>query len=191
MTINECTSDWLTYRVATGSDCASLVELVNCSYYGELACQGWTNVNALVDGHRTNIDALYDIINTTESVILIFFDKVKQVQIGCASVQRKQDIKIAEIGMLAVRPDFQKRGYGKMILSVVEKYAIDQWNVDYIEMTVVIQRSELIAYYNRRGYTDTGQREPFPPDEFGRPKRNDLEFCTLRKCVKVVGEKLI
>ena len=53
-------------------------------------------------------------------------------------------------------------------------------------MTVITHRTELIAYYNRRGYVDSGRREPFPMHDikFGIPKRTDLEFCVLKKCVK-------
>jgi hypothetical protein len=56
-------------------------------------------------------------------------------------------------------------------------------------VTVVIQRTELIAFYNRHGYTDTGQRLPFHSTQFAHPKRNDLEFCIMRKCVKINEEK--
>jgi hypothetical protein len=31
-----------------------------------------------------------------------------------------------------------------------------------IEMTVLEQRAELIAYYERRGWRRTGERRPFP-----------------------------
>ncbi|MFM2420692.1 MAG: hypothetical protein RL385_5415, partial [Pseudomonadota bacterium] len=50
-------------------------------------------------------------------------------------------------------------------------------------MTVIAQRSELIAWYGRRGYQVTGERSPFPYGEprFGLPKRPDLYFMTLQK----------
>ena len=53
-------------------------------------------------------------------------------------------------------PDFQSRGYGKFILSVAENYAVNIWDVEYAELNVMIQRPELMSYYNRRGYIDTG-----------------------------------
>jgi hypothetical protein len=50
-------------------------------------------------------------------------------------------------------------------------------------MTVIVQREELIQYYERRGYCRTEQREPFPYGDprFGLPKRPDLEFIVLEK----------
>jgi hypothetical protein len=44
---------------------------------------------------------------------------------------------------------------------------------------------------NRRGYTDTGRREPVPVHKFRslHAKRKDLEFCILSKCVKKSEEE--
>ncbi len=177
-------SDMLIYRVATVDDCDSLANLINISYRNEPTCQGWTNENELIDGLRTTSDTLRNIINSNESVVLIFFDEIKQILIGCVHLQHKSEMKMAYLGMLSVRPDLQTRGYGKFILSTGEKYAQDQWNIDFIEITVVIQRTELIDFYNRRGYNDTGQRLPFPSTQFGHPKRDDLQFCFMRKSIK-------
>jgi hypothetical protein len=50
-------------------------------------------------------------------------------------------------------------------------------------MTVIAQRVELIAWYERRGYSRTGETRPFPYGEerFGRPRRDDLHFVVLAK----------
>lgn len=50
-------------------------------------------------------------------------------------------------------------------------------------MTVIRQRTELIAFYARRGYVDTGEERPFPAGEerFGVPRRDDLVFTVLAK----------
>jgi phosphate-selective porin len=52
-----------------------------------------------------------------------------------------------------------------------------------MEMTVIRQRTELIAYYERRGYTLTGETRPFPLDDerFGLPVTRDLSFVVLAK----------
>jgi hypothetical protein len=52
----------------------------------------------------------------------------------------------------------------------------------FMEMTVIHGRTELIAYYQRKGYALTGERRPFPMDDerFGLPKR-ELEFVVLTK----------
>ena len=50
-------------------------------------------------------------------------------------------------------------------------------------MTVIRQRPELIAWYERRGYALTGATAAFPLDDdrFGLPKRRDLQFVVLEK----------
>ena len=50
-------------------------------------------------------------------------------------------------------------------------------------MTVIEQRDDLIAWYERRGYARTGQSKPFPygDERFGIPRRDDLRFELLRK----------
>ena len=50
-------------------------------------------------------------------------------------------------------------------------------------MTVIRQRPELIAWYERRGYRRTGENRPFPygNPRFGLPTRDDLVFDVLKK----------
>jgi hypothetical protein len=50
-------------------------------------------------------------------------------------------------------------------------------------MTVIAQRPELIAWYERRGYVQTGETAAFPygDSRFGDPKRADLWFIVLAK----------
>ena len=48
---------------------------------------------------------------------------------------------------------------------------------------MIAQRPDLIAWYGRRGYSDTGETAPFPYGDprFGAPKRDDLYFIVLEK----------
>ncbi len=50
-------------------------------------------------------------------------------------------------------------------------------------MTVVHVRETLILWYQRRGYTLTGETKPFPygDNRFGTPLRDDLHFVVLEK----------
>jgi hypothetical protein len=51
-----------------------------------------------------------------------------------------------------------------------------------IVMTVISVREELIAWYKRNGYVDTGAREPFPASDVHIPISNQpLEFIVLEK----------
>lgn len=173
-------SSTLVYRIATEEDSESLTNLVNISYSGELSNQGWTNENGLVTGPRTTVEKISNIIKNDQFIILMFFDPNNhQHLIGCISIQHKSESKIACLSTFSVRPDQQARGYGKFILNTAETYSRDQWNVESIELNVITQRFELIAYYNRRGYVDTGRREAFTVEQC---QSDSSACCTLERC---------
>jgi ribosomal protein S18 acetylase RimI-like enzyme len=67
-----------------------------------------------------------------------------------------------------------------MLVSASEKLAKESGS-KAIVMSVISVRKELIAWYERLGYQDTGKRKPFPENEpFGQPKQ-PLEFVILKK----------
>jgi ribosomal protein S18 acetylase RimI-like enzyme len=85
--------------------------------------------------------------------------------------------------MFAVAPDEQGSGLGKQLLAEAERVARDEWHCRAMRMTVIVQREELIAWYERRGYRRTGEYQPFPygDERFGVPRRDDLRFEVLLK----------
>jgi len=103
----------------------------------------------------------------------------------CAQLRRGDDV--AYFGMFAVRPDLSVGGLGRRLLAAAEEYASPQWSTHTMEMTVIVQREELIAWYLRRGYVRRQETRPFPRGDvrFGRPRRDDLEFVVLRKALHV------
>ena len=177
----------LVHRIADMNDRDSLLLLINGAFRGESSCQGWTTEHSLLGGQRMDIDMLTSNLNDKNSIILLFFNTDETMLIGCVYLKQQPPTTTAYLGLLTVRPELQSHGYGKFILSVAENYLINNWNVESVEMTVIKQRQELLSFYNRRGYYDTGRREPFPLDDpkFGLPKRRDLEFCILKKDLKM------
>lgn len=91
----------------------------------------------------------------------------------------------AYFGMFAVDPTLQGGGYGRLVLAEAERIARDDFGAASMEMTVIRQREALIAWYERRGYAQTGERRPFPygDERFGLPKRDDLEMVVLAKAL--------
>ena len=88
--------------------------------------------------------------------------------------------------MFAVRPTLQGAGIGGRLLLEAERIAREEWHAARARMTVIGQRDDLIAWYERRGYARTGARNPFPYDNlrFGIPKRDDLYFVVLEKTLR-------
>ena len=84
--------------------------------------------------------------------------------------------------MLTVSPGLQAGGIGKKLLSAAESYATSN-HFNTIIMMVISIRTELIEWYERRGYQRTGEIKPFPKDpKFGLPKQH-LEFVVLEKII--------
>jgi ribosomal protein S18 acetylase RimI-like enzyme len=90
---------------------------------------------------------------------------------------------VGHLGMLAVDPGRQGDGTGRALLAAASRHAAQELDARVLEMTVIAQRAELIAWYERQGWERTGERRPFPygDDRFGRPRRDDLEFVVLAK----------
>ena len=84
----------------------------------------------------------------------------------------------AYLGMLAVSPDAQARGVGRALIARAEAEAAASFAATTMEMTVISRRTELIAWYERRGYRDTGERRPFPVDV---PEAPGLEMVVLAR----------
>jgi ribosomal protein S18 acetylase RimI-like enzyme len=73
----------------------------------------------------------------------------------------------------------QAAGIGKKILHAAESYAAEK-KCDAIKMKVISVRHELISWYQRHGYHDTGKRSPFPDDLLSIQKQ-PLEFIIMEK----------
>ncbi len=163
--------------LASETDIPRLNLLINSAYRGDYSRKGWTTEADLLDGIRTDEEALRDLMNEPESFFLKYIIEKKIV--GCVHL-RKDDAELY-LGMLTVSPVLQAKGIGKQLLLAAEDEARKR-GCEAIYMTVISVRQELIAWYERHGYADTGIRKPFPHDDprYGLPKM-PLEFVVLRK----------
>lgn len=170
----------VTMLTATEKHIDALHELIESAYRGESAKQGWTHEADLLGGQRTDPSALRSIIADDDQEILLAtkYDEL----VGCVQLSNVGP-GLAYLGLLTVNPKLQSGGLGKILLSESEQFVREKWQARAIEMTVIRQRTDLIAYYERRGYALTGERRPFPLDnpDFGLPKNRELEFTILRK----------
>ena len=172
----------VTFRPAVEADVAALHALVTRAYRGDAARLGWTHEADLLDGQRTDADALSEVVADPSKVILMAHHG--GVLIGCVMLVRQDDTS-AYLGMLSVDPVRQAGGLGRLLLAAAETEAASRFGSSRIEMTVIRQRAELIAWYERRGYRLTGETEPFPygDERFGEPKRDDLQFVVMAKAL--------
>lgn len=170
-------------RVARAPDARALVALVNSAYRGDSSRVGWTTEADLLGGQRTDEDALLEFIARGETLgdrAMLVHERHGQIG-ACVQLERRDES--AYLGMLTISPSLQAAGLGKALLAAAENFVTDGWRSRRITMTVIVQRTELIAWYERRGYVRTGDTAAFPYGDarFGEPKRPDLSFVVLSK----------
>ena len=164
---------------AVAEDISSLNTLINSAYRGEFSKKGWTTEAHLLEGSRTTEVELLGIIQDASHTILKYSDNGKII--GCVLLKVKANE--LYLGMLTVSPDLQNSGIGKKLLRQAEVFAVEM-QLPKIVMTVITVRVELIAWYKRNGYVDTGAREPFPvSDVFNPTTKEPLEFMVLEKVI--------
>ena len=169
----------VTLRPAGPDDLTALVDLVESAYRGDRARGGWTHEADLLGGQRIDADMLGGMLGDPDTVILTAFED--GLPVACVEVRDKGNA--AYLGLLSVRPDRQAAGLGRKLIAAAEAHGRDVFGRKVMRMSVIRQRTELIAYYERRGYRLTGETAPFPygDDRFGLPRRDDLEFVMLEK----------
>ncbi|OMG54367.1 MULTISPECIES: GNAT family N-acetyltransferase [Brevundimonas] len=171
-----------TFRPAAPDDVPALHRLIESAYRGDSAKAGWTHEADLLGGQRTDEAELRDILADASRVLLLA--EIDGVLTGCVQVA-KQGEGLAYLGLLTVDPRRQAGGLGRWLIAAAEAEAIDRFGATRMEMTVIRQRAELIAWYERRGYRLTGETRPFPLDDerFGLPQTRELEFVVLEKAL--------
>jgi GNAT superfamily N-acetyltransferase len=163
-------------RAATPADVEAVVALVESAYRGEPSRAGWTTEADLLDGQRTDADEVREVL--PDLLLAVEGDAL----VGCCVLTPKEGV--GYFGMFAVRPTLQGGGVGSALLAAAEDRARDL-GLPAVEMTVLSGRPELLAFYARRGYVDTGETRPFPYGEerHGLPRTDDLAFAVLVKQV--------
>jgi ribosomal protein S18 acetylase RimI-like enzyme len=168
----------LPLREAVPADIPALVTLVNGAYRGESAKVGWTHEADLLGGTRTDAERMVALVGRHDAALLVHEDGGAPV--ACVLVERLQGGG-AYLGMLTVKPALQASGVGQRLLAGAEEYVRSKWQARTVEMTVIPVRSELVAWYERRGYVLTGERRPFPADDTIELLHGDVELVVLRK----------
>jgi ribosomal protein S18 acetylase RimI-like enzyme len=169
-------------RRAIAAELAALVNLVNSAYRGEDARAGWTSEAELLGGQRIDAAMLRsDIEAADRCTVLTLRENRGSPILGCVKLELVDD-RVCHLGMLSVAPEAQAMGIGKRLLSASDEFARLK-GATRMRITVIHVRDTLLAWYERHGYSRTGETEPFPYGDprFGIPRRADLHFVVLEK----------
>ncbi|MHB1273153.1 MAG: GNAT family N-acetyltransferase [Rhodanobacter sp.] len=172
-------ADTLSFRDARSVDVPAIVALVQSAYRGDASRAGWTTEADLLDGQRIDPEGVIQLIGKPASRVLLAERNGRLI--ACCQIEKQGDT--GYFGMFSVVPDEQGGGLGKQVLAEAERLARQQWQCRAMRMTVIEQRDDLIAWYERRGYRRSGEYQPFPygDERFGIPRRDDLRFEVLVK----------
>jgi len=146
------------------ADAAAITRMLNVAYRGREGEAGWTSEGEYLSGLRTTEEAMRELL-TRSGIANFKYSMADKKIVGFVSLQPQADS--IYLSMLTVLPLVQANGIGRQLLTFAEDYTRSVAKSAII-ITVVNIRSELIAWYERRGYHRTGGTEPFP-EEAGQP----------------------
>jgi GNAT superfamily N-acetyltransferase len=146
-------------RPATRSDIPALHRLVEHGYRPVKTLYG-------IEEERITVEELLAIVDDPAQVILVAEKRGELV--ACVQISAMGD-GMCYLELLCVEPPRQAEGLGKRLLAAAERKAVVRFGATRIEMTVIERRTELIAYYGRRGYAPTGEKRPFPVESVRLP----------------------
>ena len=168
---------------ATEADYPEIIKLVNAAYRGtgDDSAQSWNQEVGILEGTRTDDSLLREEASAPGAHLLIHRDPEDRSILGTVLLVPAEDGSWY-LGMFTVCPALQNRQLGRRLLAAAEDFARAH-GARSIQMGVLNVRDTLIAWYERRGYTRTGKRQPFHYDDprFGKALRKDLEFVMLEK----------
>jgi GNAT superfamily N-acetyltransferase len=139
-------------RTAKAVDRARLIALINAAYA----------VETFIDGPRTNDKRLAAVMR--KGSILVAEDKGARL---VAAVYVELRGARGYLGMLAVEPRLQGKGLGRRMTFAAEQWLLKR-GCKITELTVLNLRRELLPFYRKVGYVQTGIID-FHPDQHLRP----------------------
>jgi GNAT superfamily N-acetyltransferase len=134
-------------RVAGPEDAVAVARLINAAFVVE---------RVAFDGDRTNPENVRALMNNGK--FLLAEDSAGLA--GCVYVEVRGER--SYLGLLSVDPQRQGTGLGRHLVAAMEKHSREAGCVA-VDLRVISPRVELVPFYRRLGYVETGT-EPFSSD---------------------------
>ncbi|HMK10433.1 MAG TPA: GNAT family N-acetyltransferase [Acidimicrobiales bacterium] len=166
-----------TYRYATHHDAEAVRALIELAYRGPESAKGWASEAGILTGPRTSLAEVDELIAQPDTRFLLAEHDGDLV--GCVLIEKHGED--GYFGMFSIDPRVQTGGLGGALLAQAEDAARDLWDARGMTAVVINLRDNLIAWYERRGYTLTGRTEPFPFHQHSGALRTDFHLVELRK----------
>ena len=167
-------------RIATAVDLPALQALIHQAYRGKPSSRTWTHEGHLVTGQRVDQEMMIEHFQTPRAVFTILESQGEAL--ACAYVKETTPGQVY-IGLISVEPSLHAMGLGKQILDWTEAVAVKEFDAYEAELSVITERTELWAWYQRRGYVDCNKVIPFPEGNarFGIVQKSGMKLGFLKK----------
>lgn len=123
-----------------------------------------------IDGNRITQAEVEEMLNKGVFLLAEVGDKLN----GCVYVELRGER--SYLGLLSVDPTCQQSGLGSLLMTEAEKYCRERGS-HCMDILIVDLREELPAFYQKRGYVESGT-SPFPADV---PTRIPCHFINMSK----------
>ena len=139
-------------RLAEQRDVEAITKLINDAFR---IAEGF-----FIDSDRIDEDAVSRFLASGDFLIA----EREGTMLGCVYIEQEQTSPPPRsyLGLLSVSPSHQQAGLGSILMKEAEDLCRNRGS-EFMDILVVNLRAELPAFYERRGYVETGKSE-FPPD---------------------------
>ncbi|HXC70388.1 MAG TPA: GNAT family N-acetyltransferase [Pyrinomonadaceae bacterium] len=135
-------------RLAAVADAEKITNIINAAFH---IVEGF-----FIDGPRIDQTEVEQLLDKGAFLLAEAGDKLN----GCVYVELRGER--SYLGLLSVDPTCQRGGLGSLLMSEAEKYCRERGS-RFMDILIVNLRTDLPAFYQRRGYFENGTA-PFPAD---------------------------
>jgi len=135
-------------RLAVVADAEKITNIINAAFH---IVEGF-----FIDGPRIDQTEVEQLLDKGAFLLAEAGDKLN----GCVYVELRGER--SYLGLLSVDPTCQRVGLGSLLMSEAEKYCRERGS-QFMDILIVNLRTDLPAFYQRRGYFENGTA-PFPAD---------------------------
>jgi predicted N-acetyltransferase YhbS len=152
----------LPIRIATAADAPQITAVINAAFR---IAEGF-----FIDGNRISQAEVEESLTKGAFLLTETDGKLN----GCVYVEMRGER--SYLGLLSVDPTSQQSGLGSQLMNEAERHCRERGST-WMDILIVSLREELPAFYQRRGYVESGTT-PFPADV---PTKVPCHFINMSK----------
>lgn len=161
----------LFFRIAVAAEVPTIHALIETAFRTSDPRPDWTADEKLNAGFSLP-DGFVEKMVSGDKSDFVLVSEIKDGEIaGCVAVLMKQPAGLGRLVFLSVSPAVQRGGMGRKLAKHAEDYAQQTWGAERMELGALATRKQLIEWYGRQGYVETGATE----------KYDELEFVVMDK----------